>query len=130
MSMTRLRFTTLKEEFSLHRLPLSDPVPESVFKAAFYSLTRTEEEVSIVCPDSLKIDSIKRESGWSCIKIIGPLDLSQTGVLASVSTCLAQAGISIFAISTFDTDYILVKKHTLKSAVKKMIDSGCTLVSA
>jgi len=122
--MKRLRFTILKEKFTLHRLAQSSRVPENVFKSTFYSLTRTEEELSVVCPDTVQIDSMRREPGWSCIKIIGPLALNQTGVLASISTCLAQAGISIFAISTFDTDYILVKSHALKRAVKELIDTG------
>ena len=129
MSMKRLRFTILKEKFTLHQLAQSGRVPENVFKSTFYSFTRTEEELSIVCPDTVRIDSVKREPGWSCIKIIGPLELNQIGVLASISTCLAQAGISIFSISTFDTDYILVKSHALKRAVKELIDTGCTQVT-
>lgn len=126
--MEELRFTVLEEDFSLHRLLPSDAVPENVFSATFYSLTKTSDELSIVCPDSIEINSTEKDTGWSCIKIIGPLQFSLTGILANISTCLAEAEISIFSISTYDTDYILVKKDLLELATIELIKSGYVFV--
>jgi len=78
-----------------------------------YSISKSEEELSIVCSSSIQLNSEKCELGWFCIKIIGSLDFSLTGILAEISAVLAEAEISIFAISTFDTDYILVKSEKL-----------------
>ena len=74
--------------------------------------------MSVVCSSSVILNSEKSETGWSCIKVIGPLDFSLTGILSDISVILAKAKISIFAISTFDTDYILVKSEKLQAAKK------------
>ena len=83
---------------------------------------RTDEELSIVCDAHLPVSSEKSEAGWVCIKVLGPLDFALTGILAKISSALAEAEISIFAISTYDTDYILIKANVLdvaKKALKK-----------
>ncbi|MBW1637104.1 MAG: ACT domain-containing protein [Deltaproteobacteria bacterium] len=126
--MEKLQFTVLEGELSIHRLPASAPVPDEVFTATFYSITRTSEELSIVCPEDININGARTEKGWSCIKIIGPLEFSQTGVLAALSTSLARAGIAIFVISTFDTDYILVKSRFLTAAIEQLAAAGYDLL--
>ncbi|MHC4687242.1 MAG: ACT domain-containing protein, partial [Planctomycetota bacterium] len=68
--------------------------------------------------------SWKSEKGWRCLKVLGPLDSSATGVLASVSTPLAQAGLSIFAISTYDTDYLLVRSGDFERAKEVLVGHG------
>ncbi len=90
--------------------------------ADFCSITRTADEVSIVCPLGRVPDDVRRESGWRCLKVEGPLDFALTGILASLAVPLAQAGISIFAISTYDTDYLLVKD--LDGAVATLTGEG------
>ena len=84
-----------------------------------FSITRTDEELSVVCPsECLPInEQIKEvENDWKCIKVEGVLDFSLTGILSSLANSLAENKISIFAISTFNTDYLLVKGHSIEKA--------------
>lgn len=114
---TKLTLQLLDENFSIHSLPVSSKVPENVFGADIYFIAKTYEEVSIVLPSSISIESDDVESGWRALEVVGPLGFSLTGILSNISTVLANEKISIFAISTFDTDYILVKEKTVKLAV-------------
>jgi hypothetical protein len=92
----------------------------------FVSVTRTAEELSIVCPSDAVPDSVRTERDFRALKIEGPFDFSLTGILLAVIGPLADAGISIFAVSTYDTDYVLVKKKDLKHAVSVLSASGHT----
>ncbi len=94
--MTALQFTVLDEIFTLHRLAPTDQIQEDVFTSSFCSITKTEEELSIVCDEQIAIEQSKKETDWACIKTLGPLPFEMTGVLVKISTCLAAAGISIF----------------------------------
>ncbi len=114
----KLNFSIIKGPFTIHRLSPDSEIPGNISLSSFYSISKTEEELSIVCPSSISILSENSDAGWSCLKVIGPLDFSLTGILADISAILAKAGISIFAISTFDTDYILVKSDSLEKAKK------------
>ena len=96
-------------------------IPDWAQKSNFFSITRTSDELSIVCSQDNIPNDIKCEKDWRILKIEGPLDFSLIGILASISTILAQTGISIFAISTYDTDYILVKNNDIDAAVKSLI---------
>ena len=89
----------------------------------FSCLVRTPEEFSCVCEQSLigqEREGLRVEGGWVALKLEGPFPFSMTGVLASFIEPLAEAGIPIFAISTFDTDYVLVKQEDLERAVKAL----------
>jgi len=90
----------------------------------FVSVTRTSEELSIVCPEPVVPAAVRCDRGWRCLKIEGPLDLSLTGVLASVLAPLAEARVNIFAVSTFDTDYLLVKDERVSLAVETLVRAG------
>ena len=88
----------------------------------------TDEEKSLVCPVSLVPDNtIEREDGWRAFRIEGVLDFSLIGILAKISTCLAESGIGIFAISTFNTDYILTKTENFDRALKALTDAGYSI---
>lgn len=110
--------------FTVHRFPPDHAVPAQVFDAPFYSITRSDEELAVVCPASAALQSERSESGWACIKVLGPLDFSLTGILAGIAAVLADAEISIFAVSTFDTDYILVKAERLSAARRALTQAG------
>jgi len=97
-------------------------------QGGFCSVTRTPTEISIVCEYPPDVCT-KVESGWCALEIVGPLDFALTGVLASFATPLAAAGISIFAISTFDTDYLLVKKDRLEAVNAKLSAAGHRMVN-
>ncbi len=116
----KLNLCILEDLFTIHRLSPKSKIPNQVYQSHFYSISKTDEELSIVCPSSVSLIAEKSEAGWSCIKILGPLDFSLSGILANISSVLAKAKISIFAISTFDTDYILVKSEKLSIAKKTL----------
>ncbi len=121
------KLSLLEEKFTLHRLGADAPIPENVLDNPFLSITRTSDELSIVVPEDLVLSGTRQEAGWSCIKVLGPLDFSLTGILAGISKVLAEEGISIFAISTFDTDYILVKQETCDRAIQALEAAGYPL---
>jgi hypothetical protein len=106
------------------RLAPDAPLPEWARAAEFWSITRTAEELSIVCPDSNVPDSVNGQRGWRALKVQGPLDFSLTGILASLASPLAEAGISVFAVSTFDTDYLLVRDSSLSAAIDVLRGAG------
>lgn len=126
---TKLTLQLLDENFSIHSLPVSSKVPENVFGADIYFIAKTYEEVSIVLPSSISIESDDVESGWRALEVVGPLGFSLTGILSNISTVLANEKISIFAISTFDTDYILVKEKTVKLAVAALSANQYQVIS-
>jgi len=99
-------------------------IPEWAQSGGFFSVTRTAEELSIVCEESSVPDSIRTDRDWVALKLEGPFPFSLTGVLSSFLTPLAEQGISIFAVSTFDTDYVLVKRETLDAATRVLRDAG------
>lgn len=113
-----LRLSVLPNKLAICRLDKNAPIPSWATNDSFFSITRTTDELSIVCSKDNIPDNIRSEKNWRALKVIGPLDFSLTGILASLANPLAEAKISIFAISTFDTDYILVKNEKLKEAVK------------
>ena len=97
------------------------PIPEWAH-SGFFSMTRTPDELSIVCNEEIVPDGVACEKGWHCLQVKGPLDFALTGILASLAAPLAEAGISIFAISTYDTDYFLVKE--LDRAIAVLFKAG------
>jgi len=120
----KLQLNILENLFTIHRFPQNHEIPNQVYESQFYSISKTDDELSIVCNSTTRLNSEKSETGWSCIKVEGPLDFSLTGILAKISTVLAEAEISIFAISTFDTDYILVKSEKLPVAKEALLAYG------
>jgi len=121
---TKLTLSVLDGEYAIHRLSPEQDIPAKVLKGDFFAIVRTEDELSIVCDAHLPVSSEKSETGWACIKVIGPLDFALTGILAKISSVLAEAEISIFALSTYDTDYILVKTNTLATAKNVLQKAG------
>jgi len=126
--MSALKLEILNGSYSIHRFIVAAEIPAAVFKSKFYNVTRTDEELSIVCQSEIELKSNRCDSGWSCIRIAGVLDLALTGILTGISGVLAKAGIPIFAISTYNTDYILVKSDKLNSAIAALKGSGYLLI--
>ena len=122
--MPALKLEILNGSYSIHRFQPSAEIPAAVLKSEFYNVTRTNEELSIVCESEIEVKSNRCDSDWSCIRIAGALDLALTGILAELSDTLAKAGIPIFAISTYNTDYILVKRDKLNSAIAALKEPG------
>lgn len=122
-----LEMEELRGDYSICRLSSQAVVPDLGVGNEFVSVTRTEDEVSIVCPTSRVPEGCREEGPWRCLKVRGPLDLGLVGVLASLAKPLAEAAIPIFAISTFDTDYLLVTRKDLGRAVDVLRRSGVTV---
>jgi uncharacterized protein len=122
--LPKLNLTVLRETLAICRLGRTASVPSWVIDSPFYSVTGTNEELSIVCRENSVPKGVQCDKGWRCFKVDGPLDLSLTGVLVSLTGPLAQAGISVFAISTFDTDCLLVKKGELRRAAEILHRAG------
>jgi hypothetical protein len=111
-------------EFAVCRLPPNEPVPAWAGSAVFSSVTRTADELSIICPATQTPASPQAERGWRLLKLTGPFDFGAVGILASVATPLARAGISQLAVGTFDTDYVLVKANRLDDVARTLVAAG------
>lgn len=111
-----LTLSILPDTYAICRLD-RDAVPLWAAANDFISITRTTDELSIVCCDHNVPDNVTCDRGWRVFKVEGPLDLSLTGVLASLAGPLAEAQINLFVVSTYDTDYLLVKEANLMQAV-------------
>jgi hypothetical protein len=122
--VNRLSLYILPGRLAVCRLPPDAPLPRPPSNANFWSVTRTEEELTVVLPDKAAPAGWQAEMGWRCFKVLGPLDFALTGILASLVTSLAEAGVPIFAVSTYDTDYILVKEENLEKAKQALLASG------
>ncbi len=94
----------------------------------FMSITRTARELSVVCPESAAPHGVAVERGWRLLEIHGPLAFGQIGVLAGFLSPLAAAGVSVFVVSTFDTDYVLVKETHVAAACAALTAAGHALV--
>ena len=102
-----------------------ETLPENLIDKAFCCVVRTEDELSVVCTtDGVPEGAIAREDGWRAFKVLGPLDFGLVGILANISATLAHAEVPLFAISTYDTDYILVKESFLDTAVDALRADG------
>lgn len=108
------------ERFAVCRFAPDDPLPAWVFHAGAttWSLTRTPRELSLVCPEDDLPPSVERaERGWRAFELAGPIPFDETGVLAGLAAPLAAAGIPAFALSTYDTDLLLVRERDLERAL-------------
>ena len=122
--MSGLNLQLVAGEFAVCRLPPAEPVPVWAGSAVFSSVTRTGDELSIICPAQPVPAGIQAERGWRLLKIAGPLDFGAVGILAAVAEPLAAAGISLLSVGTFDTDYVLVKAVRLDDALRTLEASG------
>jgi hypothetical protein len=111
-----LRLAVLPERLAVCRLRPEEAIPEWASTAGFSSVTRTREELSVVCAETAVPDDVRCERGWRALVVAGPLDFGLIGVIASLAEPLARAGVPIFVLSTFDTDYLLVKESRLAEA--------------
>lgn len=119
-----MRLKQLEGDFTVCKLKGRE---DAAFGGPFLSLTETEDELSLVCRTSAAPKSCEaREDGWACVKVEGPLDFSLVGILAELAGILAEEKISIFAVSTFDTDYILMKKEKVGRAAAALRKRGHT----
>ena len=117
----------LPERLSVCKLPADGawPVPEP--GSSFWSVTRTENEVSVVCPEDQAPDGADVEPDWRALEVAGPLEFSMVGVMAGLTAPLADVDVSVFVVSTYDTDYVLVHAAALERAVEALRAAGHTV---
>jgi putative intracellular protease/amidase len=116
--------TVLEDAYAICRLDRDAPIPAWASAGRFISFSRTPDELSIVCPQDRVAKGIQCVRDWRCLRVVGPIDLSEVGVLAALLTPLAEAGVSVFTVSTFDTDYLLVKAENLPRALDALRQHG------
>ena len=110
--------------YAVCRLGASEPLPAWAGEGPFVSVTRTDAELSVVCPQEAVPTAVVAEPGWRCLRVVGPLGFGITGVLASLSGPLASSGVSIFVVSTYETDYLMVQERDLERALDALTRAG------
>jgi hypothetical protein len=126
----KLTLSLHEEQFALARLDPGDDFPEWALEGSFASVTRTVEEISILCPEGAVPTGVLHEGGWRCLGVVGDLDFSLAGVIASLAEPLAAAGVAILLVSTYDSDYLLVKEDRLEHASQALAEAGHTLLGS
>lgn len=122
--MDELHFEWLEDELAVCRLAPTSPVPVWLPSTGFTTVTRTAEELSVVCRAAAVPAGVKSESGWAALKVLGPLPFDAVGILRRFAAPLADADIPIIAIGTFDTDYVLVKEIQKSKADRVLAKQG------
>jgi hypothetical protein len=112
------------------RLAANAAVPPWAMQGGFFSVTRTDDELSIVCPTDRVPSGVRAETGFRALKVHGPFALSEIGVLAALAAPLAAAKVSVFVISTFETDYLLVNEKQLPTAAAALRSDGHQVADA
>ncbi len=127
-----MELRVLPERLSVCRLPVAAPWPVPPEGASFYSVTRTSDEVSVVCVEDAAPagDGVRVEPDWRALEVAGPLDFSMVGVMAALTAPLADVDVSVFVVSTYDTDYVLVHAAALERAVDALRAAGHTVHAA
>ena len=128
--MVKLNLEILPETYAICRLLPTEAIPNWATKDVYYSITKTPDELSIVCAEENVPQNIKADRGWRCLKVRGPLAFNLTGIMASLAVPLAQADISLFALSTYDTDYLLLKSDHLTKAKWVLSAAGHCLMES
>jgi hypothetical protein len=122
---TILTLDLLEGNFLICRLPPTASLPSWAFNGPFVSITKTNDELSIITLDDNRLpNDLKCERNWKCFKLRGPFEFSLTGILSSLLGPLAKADVPILAISTFDTDYVMVKDKNLEIAADVLKQNG------
>jgi hypothetical protein len=127
MTTRRLSLAVLSGHFAICKPTPDAPIPPWATAGDLFSITRTTDELSVVCRQDAVPEGVRCERDWRCLRVAGTIPFSVVGVLASLTAPLAEAGISVFVISTFDTDYLLVKGEDLAKAVGVLRRQGHTV---
>jgi uncharacterized protein len=123
-----LPFSVLPRQFAICQLKIDEPLPAWVYQSSFYTISKTADELSVVCEEHLVKGEIQKSVGWKLLKIDAVLDLSLTGITAQFSMALAKAGVNLSVIATYNTDYILVEQTKLATAIKALRESGFEII--
>lgn len=128
--MRKLTVYVRPGDYVVLRLPSDAPAPDFGLTDGLVSVTRTADELSVLCPAELAVPADQEESGWRLLTVRGPFEFALTGIMAALSSALAAAGVSLFALSTYDTDHLLVKNVDLARAVAALSEAGHEVVDS
>jgi hypothetical protein len=120
----KLTLHLLNETFTINKLPQFAEIPSILSKGEMCFIFRTDDELTIVCPDYMAPNNVQQELGWRCLRVEGQMKLEEVGVLAAITEPLTEAQVPLFAISTFNTDYVLVMEEHLVNAVQALQKAG------
>ncbi|GGR12327.1 ACT domain-containing protein [Deinococcus ruber] len=123
-----LTLSLLPAEYAVCRLPADASVPDWAMSGTLFCVMRTPDELSLLCGAAQVPADVQQQAGWTAFKLHGPFDFALTGILASVLNPLKDAGIGIFALSTFDTDYVLVQQAQVGVATTALRAAGLTVL--
>lgn len=118
-----MELRVLPDRLSVCRLPADAPWPQPPV-SGFFSVTRTDDEISVVCQEDAAPVDARIEPDWRALEVAGPLDFGLVGVMAQLTAPLADVDVSVFVISTYDTDLVLVHAGALERAVQALRDAG------
>ena len=117
-----MQLQMIDRAFSVCKLERAE---DASLEEEFTFFARTDEEISLVCPvSSCPSNALNRQDGWRCLRIVGVLDFSLVGILARVADCLAKAQVPLFAVSTYNTDYILFRERHASAALDALKAAG------
>ena len=123
-----VRLKHLPGAYAVSRLEPSSPIPLWTEGEGFVTISRSDDELSVVCRAERVPDGVTQDAGWTCYKFLGPFAFDETGIVASVVAPLSAAGIGIFIVSTFDGDHLLIKEADIPRAEPVLLAAGHTLV--
>ena len=126
--MPKQTLAVVADHMVIHSLASDADIPQAVTRSPLYFVAKTAEELSIVVPESVHVNSEDSDQGWRALEVLGPLSLSMVGIMAAISSTLAEAKVSIFVLSTFETDYFLVKDKSLEKAIVALEAQGYSVI--
>lgn len=115
--MGKQTLSVLAPTYAIHSMDEDQSIPSSVLRSDFYFIGKTHDELSLVVQQDIRIDALESDFDWRVLEVLGPLNLSMVGIMAEIGAVLAAAKVSIFVVSTFETDYFLVKSSMLSTAI-------------
>jgi hypothetical protein len=127
MSDAKHTMTHIPGDFAISRLDPHDHVPAWALAGSLFSVTRTFDELSIVCEAGLVPEGVRSDGGWRCLKVEGPFAFSIVGVVSALASALARSGVSVVVVATYDTDYLFVRAADLDRAVDALRADGHTV---
>ena len=113
-----IELITIPDDFSIYQFSIDDHIPNQILESGFCSITKTSEEISVIANCTYSSGEIFVNSGWKGFKVEGQLDFSMIGIIHNITKPLKEAGISVFVISTYNTDYIFVKEESFAKAIE------------
>ncbi len=127
--MKKLELKLLPNQYSIHRLTKKSKLPTFLYKMdSFFSFTSTEEETSLICDSNFKIDNSLKDDNWSCIQLVGQLNVEETGIWSRITTVCSDCDCAVLTVTTFKTDFFLVKTPHLEKLKSRFLEKNFTFV--